>query len=109
MLPGSYIMAQNSSASTAALRLKYSKKGSDESGSLRFHWKHNSGVPISALKSWLRNQEKKRKNSNRQESESQCLHKNIENHNSMFVYITPGISLTKQKFERRSLDHGNLP
>lgn len=109
MLPGSYIMAQNSSASAAALRLKYSKKGSDESGSPRFHWKHNSRFPISALKCWLRNQEKKRNNSNRQENESQCLHKNIENHNSMFVYITPGISLTKQKFKRHSLDHGNLP
>lgn len=45
MLPGSYIMAQNSSASTAALSLKYSKKGWDEPSPLRFLWKHNSHVP----------------------------------------------------------------
>lgn len=28
----------------------------------------------------------------------------IERHKSLFVYITPGDSLTKQKFERNSLD-----
>lgn len=68
MLPGSYVMAQNSSASTAALSLKYSKKGWDEPSPPRFLWKHNSMFPISALKGWLKNQEKKRNNSSRQEN-----------------------------------------
>lgn len=32
----------------------------------------------------------------------------IKSHNSMFVYVTPGISLTKKKFKRHSLDNCNL-
>lgn len=92
MLPGSYIIAWNSSVSAAALNLKYSKKVSDETCSLRFHGKQNSRFRISALNSLLRNQEKERNIIGKRMSHSAY----IKSHNSMFVYIIPIVILTKK-------------